>query len=282
MTPATAGNLRALCNSLLAQFSGYTEAYLEEAVEAFANTVFGRPFGYGGPKAVLIVDECQMAKPTVLTMLRQIWDRGDAARRTWEVGGPYFPGHEVYAIGCDRRAGRTRIWAGPNSSHFGGLLRSTDDFGRTWTNPEAANVKFPEGSGAALTRIWQIVPGRDSEPDTLYCGVEPAALFASRDAGATWSLVDGLWNHPHRPKWQPGGGGLCLHTIFLDPERPARVHSVPPRGGGDELGHAHSPLGLGLGRGRRRQRDEQSDRRGEAGHLRPPAGSASPREAPAQ
>jgi hypothetical protein len=157
--------------------------------------------------------------------------RSDAARRTWEVGGPYFPGHEVYAIACDRRAGRTRIWAGPNSMHFGGLLRSTDDFGRTWTNPEAANVKFPEGGGAALTRIWQIVPGRDGEPDTLYCGVEPAALFASRDAGATWSLVDGLWNHPHRPQWQPGGGGLCLHTIFLDPERPARMGVAISTGG---------------------------------------------------
>ena len=157
--------------------------------------------------------------------------RSDASRRTWDVGGPYFPGQEVYAIACDRRNGRTRIWAGPNSMHFGGLLRWTDDFGRTWTNPEAANVKFPEGSGAALTRIWQIVPGRDSEPDTLYCGVEPAALFASRDAGETWSIVEGLWNHPHRPQWQPGGGGLCLHTIFLDPERATRMGIAISTGG---------------------------------------------------
>ena len=119
----------------------------------------------------------------------------------------------------DARAGRHRLWAGPNSMHWGGLLRSSDDFGKNWTNPEEANVKFPEGSGAALQQIWQIVPGRDDEPDTLYCGVEPAAMFVSRDAGVTWSLVDGLWNHPQRPRWQPGGGGLCLHTILLDPER---------------------------------------------------------------
>jgi hypothetical protein len=157
--------------------------------------------------------------------------RADPKRNAWDVGGPYFPGHEVYAVGCDRRAGRTRIWAGPNSMHWGGLLRSSDDFGKTWTNPEAANVKFPEGTGATLQRIWQIMPGRESEPDTLYCGVEPAALFASRDAGATWSLVEGLWNHPHRPLWQPGGGGLCLHTIFLDPERPDRMGIAISTGG---------------------------------------------------
>ena len=157
--------------------------------------------------------------------------RSSPARRAWDVGGPYFPGHEVYAIACDRRDGRTRIWAGPNSMHWGALLKSTDDFGRTWTNPEAANVKFPEGSGATLKRIWQIMPGPSSEPGRLYCGVEPAALFKSTDAGATWSLVEGLWNHPHRPQWQPGGGGLCLHTIVLDPERPSRMGVAISTGG---------------------------------------------------
>ena len=149
--------------------------------------------------------------------------RSDAGRRDWDVGGPYFPGSAVYALAADMRAGRHRIWAGPHSMHWGGMLRCTDDFGKTWTNPEAANVKFPEGTGAALQQIWQIAPGRDSEADTLYCGVEPAALFVSRDAGGTWSLVEGLWNHPQRPKWQPGGGGLCLHTILLDPERLDRI-----------------------------------------------------------
>ena len=147
----------------------------------------------------------------------------DAGRRTWEIGGPYFPGSAVYAMACDTRAGRHRIWAGPHSMHWGGLLRSSDDFGRTWTNPAQANVKFPEGSGAALAQIWQIAPGREREPDTLYCGVEPAALFVSRDAGETWALAEGLWNHPHRAQWQPGGGGLCLHTILPDPERADRM-----------------------------------------------------------
>jgi hypothetical protein len=149
--------------------------------------------------------------------------RAGAPRHEWEVGGPYFPGSAVYAMAYDARAGRHRVWAGPHSMHWGGLLRSSDDFGKSWTNPEEANVKFPEGSGAALQQIWQVVPGRVDEPDTLYCGVEPAAMFVSRDAGFTWRLVDGLWNHPQRPRWQPGGGGLCLHTILLDPEHLDRI-----------------------------------------------------------
>ena len=157
--------------------------------------------------------------------------RADAARSSWEVGGPYFPGSAVYAMAYDRRAGRHRLWAGPTSMHWGGLLRSSDDFGRTWTNPEEANVKFPETAGVALKQIWQIAPGRDTEPDTLYCGVEPAAVFISRDAGVSWTLNDGLWNHPHRPQWQPGGGGLCLHTILLDPADDDRMHVAISTGG---------------------------------------------------
>jgi photosystem II stability/assembly factor-like uncharacterized protein len=157
--------------------------------------------------------------------------RAGKGRQSWDVGGPYFPGSAVYAMACDGRAGRHRLWAGPNSMHWGGLLHSSDDFGRTWTNPEAANVKFPESTGAALKQIWQIAPGRESEPDTLYCGVEPAALFVSRDAGESWSLVEGLWNHPQRERWQPGGGGLCLHTILLDPADAQRIRIAVSTGG---------------------------------------------------
>jgi photosystem II stability/assembly factor-like uncharacterized protein len=157
--------------------------------------------------------------------------RSDQGRRNWEIGGPYFPGSAVYAMAYDGRGGRHRLWAGPNSMHWGGLLRWSDDFGRNWTNPEEANVKFPEGTGAALKQIWQIVPGRAGEPDTLYCGVEPAALFVSRDAGATWSLTEGLWDHPQRPRWEPGGGGLCLHTILLDPSDAQRIRIAVSTGG---------------------------------------------------
>ncbi len=149
--------------------------------------------------------------------------RSDSRRGSWELGGPYFAGSAVYAMAYDGRAGRQRIWAGPASMHWGALLRSSDDFGQTWTNPEEANVKFPPATETSLNNIWQITAGRNEEPDTLYCGVEPAALFVSRDAGATWALTEGLWNHPQRPKWQPGGGGLCLHTILLDPASADRI-----------------------------------------------------------
>ncbi|HET9227388.1 MAG TPA: sialidase family protein, partial [Thermoanaerobaculia bacterium] len=157
--------------------------------------------------------------------------RSDAKRSEWEMGGPYLPGEAVYAMAWDGRNGRHRIWAGPHSMHWGGVLRSSDDFGRSWTLPEEANVKFPEGTGAALKQIWQIAAGRDSEPDTLYCGVEPAALFVSKDAGDTWKLTEGLWNHPQRPQWMPGGGGLCLHTILLDPADPDRIRIAVSTGG---------------------------------------------------
>lgn len=147
--------------------------------------------------------------------------RANASRKKWDVGGPYFPGSAVYAMAYDNRNGRNRIWAGPASMHWGALLRSSDDFGQSWTNPEAANVKFPEGAGAALENIWQIALG--AEPDSLHCGVQPAALFTSSDAGERWTLQEGLWNHPQRPKWQPGGGGLCLHTILVDPADARRM-----------------------------------------------------------
>ena len=108
------------------------------------------------------------------------------------------------------------------------LLRSSDDFGQTWTNPEVANVKFPEGTGAALKQIWQIVPGRDARArHALLRRRAGGAVRVDATPASTWSLVEGLWNHPQRPQWQPGGGGLCLHTILLDPERPdadARRH----------------------------------------------------------
>jgi photosystem II stability/assembly factor-like uncharacterized protein len=115
--------------------------------------------------------------------------------------------------------------------HWGAMLVRTDDFGRRWTEPLEANVKFPAGSGLALRQIWQICPGLPEEPDTLYCGVEPAALFRSTDGGATWTVEEGLLDHPHRPRWQPGGGGLCLHTIVLDPTRRDRQWVAISTGG---------------------------------------------------
>src|SRR5437773_7235528 len=157
--------------------------------------------------------------------------RSDAERKDWEIGGPYFPGRAIYAFAYDDRNGRNRLWTAVNSSYWGSYLSSSDDFGQTWTEPEAYGVKFPEEAEASVKQIWQIELGRKDEPDTLYCGVEPAALFKSTDAGATWSLVRGLYDHPHRSQWQPGGGGLCLHTILPDPSNDQRLFVAISTGG---------------------------------------------------
>ena len=141
----------------------------------------------------------------------------------WDVGGPSFPGQSVYAMAYDGRAGRRRIWAGAESPHFGATLRSSDDFGREWTEPKEPNLRFPKDTGLTLERIWQIVPGRESEPSVLYCGVAPAALFVSHDNGLVWGLARGLHEHPHRSRWTPGGGGLCLHTIIPHPQAEGRM-----------------------------------------------------------
>ena len=145
-------------------------------------------------------------------------------RARWDVAGPYFHGQSVYAMAYDGRNGRHRLWMSTHSLMWGTFLRSSDDFGRSWTNPLEANIRFPTESGASLRNIWQICLGRADEPETLYCGVEPAALFLSRDGGESWSLDRGLYNHPHRPRWMPSNGGLFLHTIVPDPADRARTY----------------------------------------------------------
>jgi photosystem II stability/assembly factor-like uncharacterized protein len=155
----------------------------------------------------------------------------NGARKKWEVGGPYSVGAPVYAMAFDQRQGRRRLWWAQQSFRWGTVLCSSDDYGKTITEPETYSVKFPAESKLALKNIWQIRVGRKEEPDTLYCGVEPAALFESRDAGKTWSPVKGLLEHPHREKWQPGGGGLCLHTILPDPVDPKRMFIAISTGG---------------------------------------------------
>ena len=156
--------------------------------------------------------------------------RSNAQRKRWEVGGPYFHGHNVYAMAFDGRSGQHRIWTS-TQSYWGTLLRSSDDFGKSWTNPQQAPIRFPSDTGVSLKNIWQIAIGRPEEPNLLYCGVEPAALFESRDAGETWSLVRGLFDHPHRPRWMPGNGGLALHTIVLDPINKQRMYVAISSGG---------------------------------------------------
>jgi hypothetical protein len=157
--------------------------------------------------------------------------RSGDSRKSWEVGGPYFPGRAIYAMDLDDRNGRKRLWAAVNSSFWGSYLSSSNDFGASWAEPDTYTIKFPTETDASVKQIWQISKGHPDQPDVLYCGVEPAALFKSEDAGETWSLVNGLYDHPHRPQWMPGGGGLCLHTILPDPSNNQRLYVAISTGG---------------------------------------------------
>lgn len=153
-------------------------------------------------------------------------------RQRWALRGPWFRGEEIYAAALDCRGGRTRLLAGATSSHWGPSVYRSDDLGASWVEPEPTTLAFPVDAGVAVSQVWQLQPAGDAEPDVVYAGVAPAALFRSDDGGETFRLDEGLWGHEHRPRWQPGGGGLCLHTILPDPA------------GGPRLGIAVSAAGF--------------------------------------
>src|SRR5712692_3936937 len=157
--------------------------------------------------------------------------RSSRDRSRWDVAGPYFHGQGIYAMAYDGRSDRHRLWVSANSVMWGAFLRSSDDFGRIWTNPLEASIRFPAESGASIKNIWQICLGRSDEPEKLYCGVEPAALFESGDEGESWSLVRGLFDHPHRPRWMASNGGLVLHTVVPDPCSKERMYVAVSAGG---------------------------------------------------
>ncbi len=166
-------------------------------------------------------------------------------RRRFALRGPFGPGVAVYAALIDRR-GAPRLYASSCNSFFGmKVLRSTD-LGKTFKETKSAPA-FPKDDGRALANIWSLEAGRDSKD--LFCGVEPAALFRSDDRGDSWEMVDGLSNHPHARKWQPGNGGLCLHTIRLDG---GRVHIGISTGGhylSEDGGRSFEASNKGVGAG---------------------------------
>ena len=173
----------------------------------------------------------------------------NAERKRWRFDGPHFPGESVYAMAFDDRAGRQRLFAATNGWPVGSVLRSSDDFGRRWSPSDRPNIVFPEDSGLKLKQIWQIAFGTNGDPDVLYAGVEPACLFESRDAGHSWTAVESLVRHPHRPNWFPGGGGLCLHTVVLDPADQRRIMVAISTGGvyrSDDGGVSWRPSNAGL------------------------------------
>jgi photosystem II stability/assembly factor-like uncharacterized protein len=141
----------------------------------------------------------------------------------WEFDDrPRFPARAVYAVAIDTRGAVPRLLAGGDSAHWGPSVFHSDDLGRTWAEPPRPAVRFPEDTGASLERVWQLHPAA-AEPDVVYAGTEPAALYRSEDRGESFELVRALWEHPTRSQWVPGGGGECLHTVVTDPRDPRAV-----------------------------------------------------------
>jgi hypothetical protein len=141
-------------------------------------------------------------------------------RKNWSVDGQSLKGTRVYNACYDPRTGR--LYAADNGDFFGTFLRYSDDMGETWIEP-SKGIQFSEESGLKLQNIWTIVPGRDDDPDTVYAGVDPASLWVSHDRGDTWEMNEGLQNHETRDRWNPGAGGLCLHSIVPDYSNPDRM-----------------------------------------------------------
>mgnify|MGYP002379488573 CR=1 FL=1 len=144
----------------------------------------------------------------------------DATRTQWTLTGPHLGGWEVFSVCGDPRADRLLAGAGHHAT--GPTIRTSTDRGATWRGA-AQEPRLPAGGEAAVKHIWQLVPAGASQPGTWYAGVDDAALFVSRDDALTWTELTGLTGHPTRPRWTPGFGGLCLHSVVVDPEDARRL-----------------------------------------------------------
>jgi photosystem II stability/assembly factor-like uncharacterized protein len=181
----------------------------------------------------------------------------DGKRERWEVSGPHFAGWEVYHLNASP-ADPDRLYASQSSGWFGQVLQRSDDGGRTWTavgnefsyEGEAGTHKWYDGSQHPweFARVWHLEPSLN-DPDTVYAGVEDAALFRTVDGGQTWQELTGVRTHASGPSWQPGAGGLCLHTIILDPSNPERIFIAISAAGAfrsDDAGKTWRAINRGL------------------------------------
>jgi photosystem II stability/assembly factor-like uncharacterized protein len=170
-------------------------------------------------------------------------------RAGWELGDKAFGVDAVYAAAIDTRRTPPRLLVGADSPHWGPSVFTSDDLGASWQEPDSGALRFPERTGTALTRVWQLQPGPEHEPDVVWAGTEPSALFRSDDGGRSYGFVDGLWDHPHRADWQPGGGGQAVHTVLPHPRDPGRLHVAMSTGGvyrTDDGGETWAPANLGI------------------------------------
>ena len=136
---------------------------------------------------------------------------GSVAAKRPELRGPFFPGMPINAALVDRRTKTPRVMAVPSSPWFGTTIQVSKDLGKKF-KPTKSAPAFAADDGRTLKNVWSLAEGGDGK-DYL-CGVEPAALFRSGDGGDSWEKVPGITDHPHARQWQPGNGGLCMHTIL--------------------------------------------------------------------
>ncbi len=181
----------------------------------------------------------------------------DAARERWEIAGPHFAGWEIHHL-KGSPADLNRLYASQYSGWFGQLIQRSNDGGKTW---EAVGNKFVydgvpgthqwyDGTPRPweFKRAWHLEPSL-TDPDTVYAGVEDAALFRTTDGGQTWHELSGLRGHGSGPRWQPGAGGMCLHTILLDPSNSGRIFIAISAAGvfrSDDAGKTWQPINRGL------------------------------------
>ncbi len=181
----------------------------------------------------------------------------DGDRQKWDVSGPHFAGWEIYHV-AGSAADPKRLYASQSSGWFGQVIQRSDDGGATW-EPMGNQFGYEGGAGThqwydgtqrpwEFTRVWHLEPS-PTDPDTVFAGVQDAALFKSTDGAATWHELTGLRKHESGPRWQPGAGGMCLHTIVLDPTKPDRIVTAISAAGvfrSDDAGTTWQPANKGL------------------------------------
>ncbi|MDS1270901.1 exo-alpha-sialidase [Lipingzhangella sp. LS1_29] len=181
----------------------------------------------------------------------------NADRREWDVSGPFFGGWEVYHLTASP-ADPNRLYAAPSMDWFGQVVQRSDDGGASW-EPVGNDFTYQGSTGThqwydgtphpwEFTRVWHFEPSA-SDPDTVYAGVEDAALFRTTDGGWTWEELPGLRRHATASGWMPGAGGLCLHTILLDPRDNGRIYTAISAAGvfrSDDSGQTWQAANRGL------------------------------------
>jgi photosystem II stability/assembly factor-like uncharacterized protein len=181
----------------------------------------------------------------------------EGTRRKWEIEGPHFGGLQFYHV-KGSPADPNRLYASQSSDWFGQQIQRSDDGGKTW-EPVSGKFEYEGTTGThqwhdgtphpwEFKRVWHLEPSL-ADPDVVYAGVEDAALFRSTDAGASWHEMRGLRGHGSGSQWAPGAGGLCLHTILLDPVSPDRMFIAISAAGAfrtDDGGKTWKPINRGL------------------------------------